>query len=590
MPNTKPKILAVDDRPQNLYLLQRLLEKMEVEFFQAGSGKDALALTLEHDFCLAIVDVQMPEMDGYELVELLRSNESTATLPVIFVSAIYSDEYHHRRGYDAGAVDFMSKPFNAEILRHKIQVFMDLYNKRRGLEEVITQLNTANQALSRRAVQLQVSNEIGRQVNSLLNLETLLVHVVQTIQSRFGYAWVGLWLLNDAEDTLTLQATSQDHADLKTGYAVPAAAEHSIVAQVCGSGERYLNGAIPAEGADPLPETLSQTRTRLALPLKMGQRQLGVLDIQSEQAASLADEDLTVLGTIADQVAIAVRNASLYSEVVSFKNHLEDLVTRRTAELQKAYQTLEKMDKNKSDFINIAAHELRTPLTIMTGYADMLREELSEQPDNLMMIEGIVRGQARLLEVVNSMLDATRIDSELLEARKEPVSLPTVFRKVSKNYIEDLEQRRLTLTINDIDALPVIRADSELIFKLFNNLVVNAIKYTPDGGTITVNGEAHEPGADGALDVPYIEFTVADTGIGIDPAYHELIFEKFYQTGEVRFHSSGRTNFKAGGPGLGLSIAKGIVNAHRGRIWVESPGYDEKNLPGSVFHVQLPIS
>jgi CheY-like chemotaxis protein len=135
---TKPKILIVDDRPQNLYLLQRVLQRLEAEIIQADSGAGALALALENDFCVAILDVQMPEMDGYELAELMRGNESTATLPIIFVSAIYSDEYHHRRGYDAGAVDFMSKPFNPDILISKVKVFIDLYNQRSKLQRRLT--------------------------------------------------------------------------------------------------------------------------------------------------------------------------------------------------------------------------------------------------------------------------------------------------------------------------------------------------------------------------------------------------------------------------------------------------------------------
>src|SRR5205085_2497869 len=100
----KPKILIVDDKPNNLFALEKTLQKMPVEVFQALSGNEALNLVLEHKFALAIVDVQMPEMDGYELVELLRTNIATASMPVIFVSAIFSDEYHHRKGYDSGAV------------------------------------------------------------------------------------------------------------------------------------------------------------------------------------------------------------------------------------------------------------------------------------------------------------------------------------------------------------------------------------------------------------------------------------------------------------------------------------------------------
>ena len=133
--NQIPKILTVDDRPENLYSLAKLLGRLEVEIIQAGSGFEALALTLKHDFFFFFVDVQMPQMDGYELVELLRGNKSTANLPVIFVSAIYSDEYHHRKGYEAGAVDFLSKPFVPEILLSKVQVFLDLYHQRVKLEE-----------------------------------------------------------------------------------------------------------------------------------------------------------------------------------------------------------------------------------------------------------------------------------------------------------------------------------------------------------------------------------------------------------------------------------------------------------------------
>jgi signal transduction histidine kinase len=137
----------VDDRQENLYILDRMLKTLDVEVVQALSGAEALNLALEHDFCVAIVDIQMPEMDGYQLVALLRSNADTATLPVIFVSAIYSDEYHHRKGYEAGAVDFMSKPFVPEILLSKVKVFVDLYRQRQALEEEVQRRRHAEAAL-----------------------------------------------------------------------------------------------------------------------------------------------------------------------------------------------------------------------------------------------------------------------------------------------------------------------------------------------------------------------------------------------------------------------------------------------------------
>jgi len=157
-----PKILIVDDKPRNLFALEQVLKELEVEVIQAASGFEALRLTLKHDFCVAIVDVQMPEMDGYELVELMRSNASTASLPVIFVSAIYSDEYHHRKGYDAGAVDFLSKPFVAEILLSKVRVFLDLYHQRVKLEE-------KNEALEHEIEQRHQAETALRQANTMLS-------------------------------------------------------------------------------------------------------------------------------------------------------------------------------------------------------------------------------------------------------------------------------------------------------------------------------------------------------------------------------------------------------------------------------------
>ena len=118
--------------------------------------------------------------------------------------------------------------------------------------------------------------------------------------------------------------------------------------------------------------------------------------------------------------------------------------------------------------------------------------------------------------------------------------------------------------------------------------MVNAIKYTPDGGKIWVFGKEHNPDED-EFPQDSVEIIVEDNGIGISPEYHELIFTKFYQTGELAYHSSGQTKFKGGGPGLGLAITKGIIEAHRGKIWVESPGYNEETRPGSQFHVVLPI-
>jgi signal transduction histidine kinase len=147
-------------------------------------------------------------------------------------------------------------------------------------------------------------------------------------------------------------------------------------------------------------------------------------------------------------------------------------------------------------------------------------------------------------------------------------------------------ERQLAIDIGDLSGLPRIQADPALLLKVFQNVIVNAIKYTPDGGRVTISGRK-------LLDEKLgdcVEVQVRDTGIGIDPDYLELIFEKFYQTGKTALHSTGKTTFKGGGPGLGLSIARGVIQAHGGRIWAESKGHDEAACPGSCFHILLPVA
>ena len=158
-----PKLLIVDDSSQHLYTIARLLKKLDIKVVQATSGPEALGLTLEHDFFLAVVDVQMPEMSGYELVELLRGNPSTASVPVVFISGIRSDEYRHRKSFDAGgAVDFLSKPFLPEILLAKVRVFLDLYYQKIKVRELVSELNSKRKALA------QVTREL-EQAKSMLS-------------------------------------------------------------------------------------------------------------------------------------------------------------------------------------------------------------------------------------------------------------------------------------------------------------------------------------------------------------------------------------------------------------------------------------
>ncbi|NDJ78307.1 MAG: cyclic nucleotide-binding domain-containing protein [Chloroflexi bacterium] len=258
------------------------------------------------------------------------------------------------------------------------------------------------------------------------------------------------------------------------------------------------------------------------------------------------------------------------------------------SDLRSAYQTLARLDQAKLDFIEIAAHELRTPLTVIQGYADVLRNTgvIQTTPSLAEVVEGIVRGTSRLHEIVNGMLDITKIDTETLQVSRVPVLLQSILGELKNSFSDALSQRNLTVHIKRIGEVPYIEADPNMMYKVFYQLLANAIKYTPDEGEITITYWQTDVTGMGEA----VAIVIQDTGIGIDPEHHEAIFEKFYQIGEVALHSSGKTAFKGGGPGLGLALVKGAVEAHGGMVWVESEGCDEEKLPGSAFKVLLPVT
>ena len=337
------------------------------------------------------------------------------------------------------------------------------------------------------------------------------------------------------------------------------------------------------------PDWAPEDRAWLGIPLYAKNKVTGMLTLSRSAPASFNQDDVLLANTFAIQASIALENARLYDDLNRFNQMMERMVEQRVEELNNAYQTLEKLDKNKSDFIQVAAHELRTPLTVIKGYMSMIKSSPAVQNDSSLaqVMDGVIQGTNRLHQIVNSMLDVARLENQIIKPHLESVSLGPILRLVCKGYVEDLKQRQIKLELDpDINSAPPLLADSELLKKALDNIIVNAIKFTPDGGSIFINARSTQVDGRGE----FCEIRIRDTGIGIDPANHTIVFEKLYQLGKVELHSSGHTKFKGGGPGLGLAIAAGIVKSHKGKIWVESPGYDEEKLPGSTFIIQIPAA
>ena len=282
-----------------------------------------------------------------------------------------------------------------------------------------------------------------------------------------------------------------------------------------------------------------------------------------------------------DLLAVVIPIYTYGLEVVA-RYEMETRVAHISSEMEKVQKRMERVDRSKSAFISVAAHELKTPITLIEGYASMMDDLIQQgKGTNLeSLLTGMNTGIGRLRSIVDDMIDVSMIDNDLLQLNFQPIQVSQMLSALNLEFEPVLRTRKLTINIKDFEGNKEwIYVDATRTTQALRNVINNAIKYTPDGGTITISGRKL---------AGFIEVTIVDTGIGISAEDQATIFEKFGQLGRVDLHSSGKTKFKGGGPGLGLPIARGILEAHGGSIWVQSEGHDETRNPGSTFHILIP--
>ena len=249
-----------------------------------------------------------------------------------------------------------------------------------------------------------------------------------------------------------------------------------------------------------------------------------------------------------------------------------------------------RLERAKTDFVAVAAHELRTPLTVVEGYINILRAEMDTDSHLSLYVDGLTSGALRMKEIISDMIDVSLIDLQTFGLTYQQFYLEKTLLIAADSLDKYFQERNVSLSIAPMPGEQLRTfGDPVRLTKVFSKVLVNALKYTPDGGSVQVHSElTRQDEADEDV-AGYVLIKIKDTGIGIAAEDLEKIFEKFTSGSDVSLHSSGKVKFKGGGPGLGLPIAKGIVEAHGGRIWAESPGYDEQGLPGSTFHIELPL-
>ena len=565
----KVNILIVDDRPDKLLAHEVVLAELNQNIVCARSGKEALRCLLQQDFAVILLDVNMPGMDGFETAALIRQRPRSETTPIIFISAMNDSENFMSRGYSLGAVDYILAPVVPEILRAKLAVFVDLYKKteqvKRQAEERATFAREqaaraeAEARQKRLAFLADASNVLGGSLESKETLQSLAQLIVPKIAD--------FCVVHTAEENDSLRPVAVAHADAPDHSKLRALAEQFPTSQAAyHSGNRVFETGKSEIHCDlhdgELQELFDQQADRdfvramgvtafIAVPLRTRDRLLGTITMINVSAhRECGPDELSLAEELAQRAALALDNARLYDAA------------------QKARMDAERANQAKDGFLAMLSHELRTPLTpVLTSVLALEAEENlpEETRESLQMIRRNVELEARLID---DLLDLTRISKGKVQLSREVVDAHLLLRNAVEICQSEIEQKKLALQL-DLGATKVdLLADPARLQQIFWNLIKNAVKFTPNGGQLTINtsNEAH-----GELRV-----SITDTGLGIDPDALPKIFDAFEQAEQTRL----------GGLGLGLAISKALIEMHDGRIVAESGGRGQ----GSTFSVFFPVA
>jgi PAS domain S-box-containing protein len=495
-------VLLVDDHPSNLLALEAILEPLGQRLVKATSGREALRHLLTDDFAVVLLDVQMPDMDGFETARFIRQRQRSRYTPIIFLTAYSRDEADLIHGYEHGAVDYVVKPFNPDVLRWKVEVFVTLWLQQRRLQ----QQEAALWELEREVLTRQSELRFRTLVDALpLFVWAMLPDGAITYTNRWWLEYAGLTAKQsrswDAIDTIF------HHEDLPRARAALAQAH--------------------------------RTEQPIEVDYRLRRGQDGMYRWFLGRMLPERDEQ----GRLSGWVLSA-------TDIEDSRRALEEL--RATSEA-------------KDVFLTMAAHELRTPLQAARGFVHLARKKAGPrlEPGVDRALQGLSRSVDRMARLVENLLDMGRLQRGDLGLETRPVDLRGLLSEVAEHLRPLEENRRIDVQV--AQGL-MLQGDRERLDQVFTNLLSNALRYSPEGGPIIV--DAHEEHGE-------IHVTVKDRGLGIPPDKLPLIFERF-----------GRAHGTAyGGLGLGLTIARGIVERHGGRIWAESSG---RSGEGSTFHVVLP--
>lgn len=519
-------ILIVDDNPNNLFTLEALLKQVNhCKVIQAESGEAALAATLEHAIDLILLDIQMPGMDGYETAQHLKMTARTRDIPIIFLTAVFKREEFIQRGYQVGAVDYITKPLDDNQLLNRIELYRRLHEREVSLQTALDQLRQSDEE------SFHALFEGSMDAITITGPDRRLIDCNDRAVELFGYE--SKQQLIDAHPN-AISPTAQPNGHLSAELA-----------------NAFIQRALTQGKAQFEWEYLKRDGTPFTADIL-----LSFINWKDRPAVQSSLRDIT-------------ERKQNENELKRYKDHLEEIVQQRTTELIAARDAAEAANKAKSVFLANMSHELRTPLNAILGFSDIIRKDplLPEsQRQNLNIIN---RSGEHLLYLINDVLEMAKIEAGRTQMEESAFDFQALMQDVTDMMSVRAHGKGLQLITEHFSKFPrYIVGDESRLRQILVNLIDNAIKFTVQGGVTLRLGTKQ-------TQTEQLIIEVEDSGSGITPENQQRIFEPFIQLGEHGINQ---------GSGLGLTITRQFIQLMGGKLILEStPG------KGSLFRVQLPL-
>jgi PAS domain S-box-containing protein len=538
----RASILAVDDRPENLFALEAILEPLGHTVVRANSGEEALRQVLQQDFACILLDVQMPGMNGFETAQLIKSRERSRLTPILFLTAISKDEAFIFEGYSVGAVDYMFKPFNPDILRSKVAVFIDLYLKTQQLQEQERRLRESE----RRELELRHRGELQASEARIAEIVSSAMEAIITFDARGR-----ITLFNAAAERMFGVSAAEAAGRPVHDFFEPDFDAAALDA-ICSAGRTAGEGS-----AAPTPQSRALTGIRPSGDSFPVEASLSCLQLEDERVFTVIARDISERKRAEE---------ALRQQAVSLAQTSEQL-KQLNDQLQTRQRELEAAMSARSRFYASMSHELRTPINAILGYSSLLLDriygELNEQQSR--GIERANKAARHLLELVNDILDLSKIEAGKVDLEIQNATFPDVIQDLFITVRPLADEHGSELALDPCPVPVTVVTDPRRVRQILLNLLSNAIKFG-EGKPITV---MCRPGEDGGVMV-----SVVDRGRGIPEEDLEKIFDEF-----VQLHQPDAQQ----GTGLGLPISRRLAELLEGSLVVES-----RVGEGSTFTLSLP--